>query len=217
MDAELEIAAGLGREAGPDIEPELTVGNRTRRNFEALVLPQLDILYNIAMKVLDNQNDAQNLVQESFITAYHSWHKDQFTSSYRVWLFKIMVDILIAKFRPLACQPFLITDADMIDGYLMYSRLEKQWPNVPTNEISFAAISKDDITKAIRDLPDDFRLVLVLSLLADFSYQEISEIVGVDRETIRIKLRQGRKLIQRNIFCRNVPMEDAVYANRKEN
>jgi len=217
MDAELEIATGLDMETGPDIGPELTVGNRTRRNFEALVLPQLDILYNIAMKVLDNQNDAQNLIQESFITACHSWHEDQFTSSYRVWLFKIMVDILIAKFRQFAYLPFLITDADMIDGYLMYSRLEKQWPNVRPNEISFAVISKDDITKAIRDLPDDFRLVLVLSLLADFSYQEISEIVGVDREIIRIKLRQGRKLIQRNIFYRTVSMEDAVYANRKEN
>jgi len=217
MDAELEMATGLDMETGPDIGLELTVGNRTRRNFEALVLPQLDNLYIIALLVLDDESDASNLAQDSFVTAYERWYDKPFEPDYRVWLYKIMVNILSIKYCPLVKQSTHLTDADTIDVYRIYTRWVKKQGIDISDQVPMPESSRDDIRKAIISLPCDFRLLLVLSLLADFSYQEISEIVGVDREIIRIKLHQGRKLIQRSIFYRNVSMEDADFANCKEN
>ncbi len=217
LEAGLDMVTESDTEAGLNMDVRLPIGNRTRQNFEALMLPHLDILYHIATKVMDDDCNAQNLVKESFVTAYHSWYKDHFNSSCRIWLFKIMVNILVEKYRPVPHLTSVINGADQNEGYLKYSRLRKQQPIVYSDEISFAAISKDDITKAIKDLPDDIRLLLALSLLAGLSYLEIAEIVGVDWETVKIKLRQGRRLIQRKVLNHETLPENTANANCMEN
>jgi len=200
MDAELEIAAGLDREARSDIGAELTVGNRTRRNFETLVLPQLDILYIIALLVLDDESDASNLVQDSFVTAHERWYDKPFEPDYRVWLYKIMVNILSTKYCPFVRQSAHLTDADTIDVYRIYARWAIKRGIDISDQVPMPELSRDDIRKAIISLPCDFRLVQVLSLVASFSYREIAKILGVDFDMIRDKVRIGRKILQRNIF-----------------
>ena len=93
-----------------------------------------------------------------------------------------------------------IDSADKIDGHLAHSRLLDQQPIDDSEQFSFSAISKEDVKKAIGNLPDDFRLIVVLSLLEGFSYQEIADIAGIHLETVRSKLHQGRRLMQRELL-----------------
>ena len=179
---------------------ELMAGNRTRRDFETLVLPQLENLYKIALIVLDDESDALNLVQDSFVAANEGWYDKPFDPDFRVWLFKIMIDILSNKYCPFVRPSTQITGADKIDVYQIYTRWAKKRGNDNFDQVPMPELSRDDITKAIKILPCDFRLVQVLSLLADFSYREIAEILRVDLDMIRNKVRIGRKILQRNIF-----------------
>jgi RNA polymerase sigma-70 factor (ECF subfamily) len=178
------------------------------KDFEARVLPELKDLYCTALYVLDNESDAQDLVQESFARAYRSWHKSQINQNCRVWLFGIMGKILINRYRSSCGVPVEVTDADDIDGYLIHSRSGNRQPIDYSEQVPFSTISIDDVKNAIRNLPDNFRLIVVLSLLEDFSYQEIADIAGINLETVRSRLYHGRKLMQREI-CDHVACESS--------
>jgi RNA polymerase sigma-70 factor (ECF subfamily) len=184
-----------------------------RNDFEVRALSQFKSLYQTASIVLDNEADAQRLVQESFIKANRLWHECKSGTNCRVWLFAILIDILVDKYRPFTRLSSAINSAEKIDGYLIYSKLAKEQQIEDSGHGLFSVISGDDVKKAIRYLPDDFKLVLALSILEGISYQEIAEIVGINLDAVRFKLRQSRKLMQRNLFDHISPIEDAGKAS----
>ncbi len=171
-----------------------------RKDFATHALPHLENLYRTALYVLGNESDAQDLVRESLVRAYKSWHECQFSANRRAWLFRIMVNALSSKYRPSPDLSTAINNADEIDGYFAYSRWMSRQPIDHFGNVPFSAISEDDVRKAIAALPDDFRLIVVLSLLENFSYREIADIVDINLETVRSKLHQGRKLMQKELF-----------------
>ena len=95
------------------------------------------------------------------------------------------------KYRPSLNLPAVIGDTDEIDRHLLNSRSVDQQPIDESGRVPLSAISEDDVKKAIGDLPDDFRLIVVLSLLEGFSCREIADIAGINLETVRFKLHQG--------------------------
>ncbi|PKK82587.1 MAG: hypothetical protein CVT49_12965 [candidate division Zixibacteria bacterium HGW-Zixibacteria-1] len=185
--------------------------NKTEnKNFEEYTFPHLEDIYRTAMYLLDNESDAQDLVRESFIKAYESWHEGRFDPGCRIWLFRIMVNVLIKKHWLSPNPSSAINYTDEVDGYLMYSRWAKQQSIDSTGQVPFSTISKDDVKKAIRDLPDNIRLIIVLSLLEDFSYREIAEIANINLDTVKSRLNRGRKLMQKNLF--DHPIRESNYA-----
>ncbi len=163
-------------------------------------LPQLEGLYRTALYMSENESDAQALVQESFVRAYRFWHETKSAPKDRVWLFKIMVNILINKYRlfpgPLTAKNIV----DKTDESWEFSHWENQYPNVNSVQDAFSAISEDHVRKTIGNLPRDIRLIVVLSLLEEFSYQEIADIAGLNLETVKSRLQKGRGLMQRELF-----------------
>jgi RNA polymerase sigma-70 factor (ECF subfamily) len=170
-----------------------------KRSFIAQALPELEHLYCLALYMLDNESEAQDLVQESLATAYQSWSKDPGVRDRRVGLFRIMVKALSNKYRPSPNQSFALRSTDEIVRFLPSSRLVNQRLLDHSVKIPLSGISQDEVKNAIRNLPDDFRLIVVLSLLEDFSYREIAEIACLNVETVRCRLYQGRKLMQREL------------------
>jgi len=177
-----------------------TRSTEKRMNFEAQILPQLEDLYRTALYLAGNEAGAQELVQESFARAYHSWHKYQFCHNRRVWLFGIMVNALLNRHRLSASPSEVESNADDVKDYSARS-LSGDLPAVEdSGHVHFSWISGDDVKKAVRNLPFNFRLVVVLSLQGGFSYQEIADIAGITLETAKSRLHQGRKLLQRELF-----------------
>jgi len=186
-----------------------------RKEFELYALPQLEGLYRTALYISENESNAQELVQESFVRAYRFWQEIKSAPKDRVWLFKIMVNTLINKYRLFPGPPTAKDIVDMTDESWEFSHWENQYPNVDSVQDAFSAISEDHVKKAIGNLPHEIRLIVVLSLLEEFSYQEIADIAGINLETVKSRLQKGRGLMQRELFDRVVCKgKDIILAGR---
>jgi RNA polymerase sigma-70 factor (ECF subfamily) len=168
---------------------------KQEKDFESLALSQLENLYRTALYASGIETDAQAIVQESISRAYYLWHKEQIKPDCRIWLFKNLADAFISKYQPSSGPSTATSNGDKSNGHLKHSWLAGRQAIVHSEEVSLSAISASDIKKAIRNLPDDYRLIVVLSLLEEFSYREIVEIVSLPLEVVRFRLLQGRKLI----------------------
>ena len=159
----------------------------------------MDALYRTALRMTRNEADAEDLVQEAMIKAYRFWDKFEPGSNCRAWLFKIMTNIFINDYRAKSRAPISV-NVDDIDDNFLYGQLANLGPERTPESRLFAKIFDDDVKKAIEELPDDFRLVVVLSFLEEFSYQEIADIVGLQLGTVKSRLHRGRKLLQKQLY-----------------
>ena len=180
--------------------PESAAERQTKRKqFEAEALPHMDALLRTALRMTKNQTDAEDLVQETMVKAYRFWDKFESGSNCRAWLFKIMTNIFINEYRSKSRTPVSVNMDDIDDNFL-FGQLSTMSPDKNPEEELFAKIFDDDVKRAIEELPDDFRLVVVLSFLEGFSYQEIADIVDLQLGTVKSRLHRGRKLLQRKLY-----------------
>lgn len=170
-----------------------------RKAFEVEALPHMDALLRTALRMTKNENDAEDLVQEAYVKAYRFWDKFEPGSNCRAWLFKIMTNIFINDYRSKSRSPMAV-NVDEIDDNFLYGQLSTLGPGDDPERQMFAKIFDDDVKKAIENLPDDFRLVVVLSFLEGFSYQEIAEIADLQLGTVKSRLHRGRKLLQKELL-----------------
>ncbi len=170
-----------------------------RKSFEREAMPHTDALYRTALRMTKNDNDAEDLVQETMVKAYRFWDKFEQGSNCRAWLFKIMTNIFINDYRSKSRAPQSV-DVDDIDDNYLYSQLVTQSDEDNPERKLFAKIFDEDVRKAIEELPDDFRLVVVLSFLEGFAYQEIAEIADLQLGTVKSRLHRGRKLLQKKLM-----------------
>ncbi len=173
--------------------------DKKRKSFEAEALPHMEALYRTALRMTKNQNDAEDLVQEAYVKAYRFWDRFEPGSNCRAWLFKIMTNIFINEYRSKSRSPMAV-NVDEIDDNFLYGQLAAGEPEATPEQELFAKVFDDDIKKAIENLPEDFRLVVVLSFLQGFSYQEIAEIMDLQLGTVKSRLHRGRKLLQKALL-----------------
>ncbi len=169
-------------------------------DFEVRVMPHFESLYRTSLYILEEESRAQNLAIETFIKAYRTRNECKLSPNCRVWLFGIMTDILINQYWSYPGLSNLPDSAEGIDGYVAYFRWMKRRPIGDSERFSFVGISEDHIKRVVWSLPDDFRLIVVLSLVENFSYREIAEITSLDQEAVKSKLYLGRRLMQSNLF-----------------
>lgn len=180
--------------------PEIAAGRQIKRKqFEVEALPHMDALLRTALRMTKNQTDAEDLVQETMVKAYRFWDKFESGSNCRAWLFKIMTNIFINEYRSKSRTPVSVNMDDIDDNFL-FGQLSTMAPERNPEQELFAKIFDDDVKKAIEELPDDFRLVVVLSFLEGFSYQEIADIVDLQLGTVKSRLHRGRKLLQKKLY-----------------
>ncbi|HOP06082.1 MAG TPA: sigma-70 family RNA polymerase sigma factor [candidate division Zixibacteria bacterium] len=172
---------------------------KKRQEFEKEALPHMDALYRTALRLSKNDKDAEDLVQETYVKAYRFWDKFETGSNCRAWLFKIMTNIFINQYRSKSRSP-MTANIDDIDDNFLYGQLATVDGAKDPEQALFAKVFDDDVKKAIENLPDDFRLVVVLSFLEGFSYQEIAEIADLQLGTVKSRLHRGRKLLQKQLW-----------------
>ena len=170
-----------------------------RKHFEQEALPHMDSLYRTALRMTRNSGDAEDLVQEAYVKAWRFWDKFELGSNCRAWLFKIMTNIFINDYRSKSRSPMALNVDDLDDNYL-YGQLSTLAPGNNPEQALMAKIFDEDVKKAIEELPEDFRLVVVLSFLEGFSYQEIAEIADLQLGTVKSRLHRGRKLLQAQLL-----------------
>ncbi len=166
--------------------------------FEREALPHMDILFNYALRMTGNPDDAKDLVQETFLKAYRFWDKYEKGTNIRAWLFRIMKNSYINRYRKETKEPETV-DYDEIQNFYNSIRYEASDQNDLQEKI-FGGLLEDDVTKAMETLPEDFRTVVILCDIEDLSYEEIAEFVDCPVGTVRSRLHRGRKMLRAKLF-----------------
>ena len=162
---------------------EVLNGNPNR--FSYFVSEYKDMAYSIAYRIVNNKEDAEEIVQDSFVRAYKSLHKFRQSSKFSTWLYRIVVN------RSLSIRSQLKKSIIEIDAAMI--------PDIPVEEIdaAYRNLRQADRTKfidaALKELPEEDSLLLTLFYLNENSVEEIVQITGIKEENVKMKLLRARK------------------------
>ncbi len=190
--AQYSAVSHLESSTVPDTQPKLE-----RERFEALALPYLDSLYNTALRLTRNAQDAEDLVQETYFKAYRNFDQFQPGTNLKAWLFRILKNSFINEYRKRQSEPSQGDFAEIEQGY--EGAIDgSRWTGSPTTpeEEALASALDEDVQKALEELPEDYRMVLLLADLEDFSYKEIAEILEIPLGTVMSRLYRARKQLE---------------------
>jgi RNA polymerase sigma-70 factor (ECF subfamily) len=165
-------------------------------NFEAAAMPFVDSLYNTAYRMTRNSEDAEDLLQETYLKAYKYYDKFQEGTNFKAWLFKILKNTFINRYRKEQSRPSPSAFED-IEGGFESQILEEATASIPSPEQElFENVLDEHVQKALDELPDDYRMVVLLSDLEGFSYKEVAEILEIPVGTVMSRLYRGRRLLE---------------------
>jgi RNA polymerase sigma-70 factor (ECF subfamily) len=172
-----------------------------RQRFQREALPLLDSLYGGALRMTRNQADAEDLVQETMLRAYRSFDRFEPGTNLKAWLYRIMTNAYINTYRKRQREPQKVSQED-IEDFDLYQELKDHDPafSATPETIVLDNLLDSDIIQAIDDLPDQFRMAVLLSDLQGFSYAEMAEIMDVPMGTVMSRLHRGRKALQKRLL-----------------
>ena len=182
-----------------DLDTE-TEAERSAR-FERDALPFLDQLYSAAMRMTRNPADAEDLVQETFAKAYSSFHQFKPGTNLKAWLYRILTNTFINSYRAKQRRPEQ-TELDEVEDLYLYRRLgglEAAQLGRSAEDELMDMFTEGDVRQALDDLPESFRMAVLLADVEGFSYKEIAEIMDVPIGTVMSRLHRGRKALQRSL------------------
>ncbi len=154
----------------------------------------MDILYNFALRTTGDPDDAKDLLQETFLKAYRFWDKYEKGTNIRAWLFRIMKNSYINRYRKETREPDKVDYDDVENFYDSIRGDSKETSDL--QQRMFGNLLGDEVTTALQELPDDFRTVVILCDIEELTYEEIAEFLNCPIGTVRSRLHRGRKMLQ---------------------
>ncbi|HEY2541601.1 MAG TPA: sigma-70 family RNA polymerase sigma factor [Gaiellaceae bacterium] len=192
-------------ETRPDAT-RLATDARDRVRFEEEALALSDQVYRVARHLANSREDAEELVQETYARAFRSWRSYQPGTNLRAWLLRILTNLNIDRGRRAQRTPPM--QGLEANDYFLYDRLTES-DNGPTDEERVVErLSQDDIVSALSAVPHDFRDVIVLVDIGDFSYQDAAQILDIPIGTVMSRLHRGRRILKREL-AESVVEEDS--------
>ena len=171
-----------------------------KREFEDAAMPFLDSLYNTAFRMARNAEDAEDLVQETYLKAYRSF--DQFTpgTNLKAWLFKILKNTFINDYRRKQTQPPESDFAAIEENFESHIAPGSAPGGKTPEDLALENVLDEDVQRAVDALPPDYRMVLLLADIEGFSYKEIADILEIPVGTVMSRLYRGRKLLEETML-----------------
>jgi RNA polymerase sigma-70 factor, ECF subfamily len=170
--------------------------------FAAQAMEYAPQLYSAAMRMTRNQADAEDLVQEAYLRAYRSFHTFQEGTNLRAWLFRILTNAYINTYRAKQRRP-IETDLGDVEDLYLYRRLgsmETAAASLSAEDQFFDLFTDEEVKEALENLPDNFRLPVILADVEGFAYKEIAEMLDIPIGTVMSRLHRGRKAMQRALY-----------------
>lgn len=174
--------------------PMKTQTSEKRRSFEREALPHTNLLYNYALRMTNNPADADDLVQETYLKAYRFWDSYEQGTNIRAWLFRILKNSYINRYRKEVREPDTVEYDDVKSLYVL--RSEDASDQNDLQESVFGNLLDDEITSAIASLPHEFRTVVILCDIECLTYEEVSTFMECPLGTVRSRLHRGRRLLR---------------------
>src|SRR5436190_17100906 len=182
---------------------EIATEARDRVRFEEEALALSDQVYRVARRLVSTREEAEDLMQETYARAFRSWRSYTPGTNLRAWLLRILTNLNIdrGRRRQRAPQEQPLEEGD----YFLYNKLEQASPDgTAAEERVVERLSQDDIVGALSAVPHDFRDVIVLVDIGDFSYADAAQILDIPIGTVMSRLHRGRRILKRELADRTV-------------
>lgn len=172
----------------------------TKAQFEGLIVPLMDSLYGMALRLTRDEEKAADLVQEACLKAYRALNSFEPGTNFRAWVFRIMTNTFITDYHRRRREASSVTDLENRSHYQRFvgsgsTRTAKQAESQLLDKMM-----SDDIKSALDDLPEDFRQAVLLCDVEGFSYKEIAEILDCPIGTVMSRLYRGRRMLQNMLY-----------------
>jgi len=173
---------------------------RARVRFEEEALGLSDQVYRVARRLAGSREEAEDLVQQTYERAFRSWKQYTPGTNLRAWLLRILTNLNIDKGRRQQRTPQTTSLDNEAGDYYLYNKLESQVPDEnPDEERVLEKLSQDSIVDALAEVPHDFRDVIVLVDIGEFSYADAAQILDVPIGTVMSRLHRGRRILKKNL------------------
>jgi len=165
--------------------------------FEQELFPHIDALKTFAYHLSYNEEDANDLVQETYMKAHRFIDKYVQGTNAKAWLFKIMKNAYINEYRKKSKRPKKVDFEDIVSYQDQDDSSSTKYLDL--RQELFQSMMGDEVTIAINALPIDFRTVILLCDIEGFTYEEISKIIDVPIGTVRSRLFRARNMLKEKL------------------
>jgi RNA polymerase sigma-70 factor, ECF subfamily len=169
---------------------------RERVRFEEEALDLADQVYRVARGLVSSKEEAEDLMQDTYARAFRSWRSFTPGTNLRAWLLRILTNLNIDRGRRVQRSPDLQSLEER--DYYLYDRLEAATGNSDEERV-IERLSQDDIVEALAEVPHDFRDVVVLVDIGDFSYADAAQILDIPVGTVMSRLHRGRRILKKEL------------------
>jgi len=173
----------------------MTDGAQMPQAFEAFIVSHLHMLLRLARRLLREPVDAEDLVQETYLKAFRSFHQFCSGSNAKAWLVTILINAWRDRMRKMSHMPLALSFDD-IDEFV-----QLRHPDLTPEAIAMRNHTGRLVRLAIDDMPPEFRLVVLLADVEGFTYQEIADTVGCPIGTVMSRLHRGRRLLHTTLHA----------------
>ncbi len=171
---------------------------RYMKIFDEEFYPHADALYNFAYNLTYNEDDANDLVQETYMKAFRFIDKYLQGTNAKAWLFKILKNGFINNYRKASKKPTRVDFEDII-SYQDSEASSGVSGHIDMRQEIFQNMMGDEVTLAVNNLPVDFRTVILLCDIEGFTYEEISKIIDIPIGTVRSRLHRARNMLKEKL------------------
>jgi RNA polymerase sigma factor (sigma-70 family) len=168
------------------------------RVFDKEFMPHIDSMYNFAFRLTNDEDDANDLVQDTYLKAFRFINSFSQGTNAKAWLFRILKNSFINDFRKKSKEPAKVDYQDVETTYNSEEDAETN-QTVDLRVESVQDLIGDEIANALNALPVDFRTVIILCDVEGFTYEEMAKILDIPIGTVRSRLHRARMLLKEKL------------------
>ncbi len=183
-----------------EIEEKKVIYNETEKYviFDREFMPHIDSMYNFAFRLTNDEDDANDLVQDTYLKAFRFINSFQKGTNAKAWLFRILKNSFINDYRKKSKEP---SKVDYQEVETVYNSADEPSYDgtVDLRTESVQELIGDEVANALNGLPVDFRTVLILCDIEGFTYEEMAKILDIPIGTVRSRLHRARNLLKEKL------------------
>jgi RNA polymerase sigma-70 factor (ECF subfamily) len=163
--------------------------------FGRVALPLMDALFRLARRLTGSGADAEDLVQQTYLKGFRCFGQLDDRSRCRAWMYRILRNLWLEQEGLRRSRPALVLQGGLEDQ----GEAEALWPAGDLEQELLAAGFSDEVEAALGALPETFRTVVLLADVEGLSYDDVAEVMGWPKGTVRSRLSRGRALLARHL------------------